>query len=55
MTLDSNAAVSVVFSGTIGNATATTFKLCVTGRKEQQVNVAVSGHVSKQINATVCP
>lgn len=55
MTLDSGAAVSVVFSGTIGNATATTFRLCMKDRKEQQINVAVSGHISKQINATVCP
>jgi len=55
MTLDSNAAVSVVFAGTIGSATPATFKLCVAERKEQQVNVAVSGHISKQINATVCP
>lgn len=53
--IDSNAAVSVVFTGTIGSSTAATFKLCVTGRKEQQVNVTVSGHISKQINATVCP
>jgi len=55
MTVNSNAAVSVVFAGTIGSATAATFTLCVTGRREQQVNVAVSGRISKQINATVCP
>ena len=55
MTVNSNAAVSVMFAGTIGSATATTFTLCVPGRREQQVNVAVSGRISKQINATICP
>lgn len=51
----SNAPVAVVFSGTIGSATAAaTFNLCVAGRREQQVNVALSGHVSKQVNATLC-
>jgi type IV fimbrial biogenesis protein FimT len=48
---------SVVFSGTTGSASAAAqFKLCLTGRPEQQVNVLASGRVSKQINsAVVCP
>ena len=49
------AATSVVFSGTLGSSTATTFTLCTTGRKEHQVDVTISGHVGKRINsATTC-
>lgn len=49
------AATSVVFSGTLGSASAaSSFTLCTTGRKQQQVDVSLSGHVSKRINATVC-
>lgn len=45
---------AVVFSGTLGSASRNTFTLCITGRKEQQVEVWPSGHVSKQTTATVC-
>lgn len=49
------AATSVVFSGTLGSASAaSSFTLCTTGRKQQQVDVSLSGHVSKRTNATVC-
>ena len=42
---------SVTFTGTIGSAAATaSFILCVSGERAQQVDVALSGHVSKRIN-----
>jgi type IV fimbrial biogenesis protein FimT len=42
---------SVTFTGTIGSAAApASFILCVSGEREQQVDVALSGHVSKRIN-----
>lgn len=45
-------ATSVVFRGTLGSSTAAaSFTLCITGRKEQEVDVALSGHVSKKTNA----
>lgn len=47
-------ATSVVFSGTLGSAATASFTLCVSGRREHQVDVAPSGHVSKRINATLC-
>jgi type IV fimbrial biogenesis protein FimT len=47
--------VSVEFSGTLGNATAvSSFTLCMLGRKQHIVSVALSGHVSKSIGTTVC-
>jgi len=45
---------SVVFRGTLGSSTAaatTTFLLCSPGRKQQQADVFLSGHISKQIQA----
>ncbi len=49
------AATSVIFTGTLGSAAATTFTLCTTGRKEHQIDVTISGHVGKRINsATTC-
>lgn len=48
-------ATSVVFNGTFGSAVAaSSFTLCVPGRKEQQIDVYLSGRVSKKINATTC-
>jgi type IV fimbrial biogenesis protein FimT len=45
------ATTSVTFNGTIGSAAAAaSFILCVSGEREQQVDVALSGHVSKRIN-----
>lgn len=48
------AATSVVFSGTLGSTAAATFTLCTSGRKQHQVDVAASGHVSKRINSDIC-
>lgn len=48
-------ATSVVFVGTFGSASATaSFTLCASGRKQQQIDVGVSGHVSKKINTALC-
>lgn len=49
-----NASTTVVFSGTLGSTTETSFTLCVTGRKQQTVSVAASGHVSKSVGGTIC-
>ncbi|MBM3116450.1 GspH/FimT family pseudopilin [Jeongeupia naejangsanensis] len=49
------AATSVVFNPTLGSAQAVaTFTLCISGRKQHQVAVALSGRVSKSITTTVC-
>lgn len=51
------AATSIIFNGTLGNSTAggvTSFTLCVSGEKQQQVDVSISGHVSKRINSVTC-
>ncbi|WP_432723131.1 GspH/FimT family pseudopilin [Jeongeupia wiesaeckerbachi] len=46
---------SVVFNPTLGSTqAAATFSLCISGRKQQQVAVALSGRVSKMITSTVC-
>lgn len=51
----SSANASVVFRATIGSATqATSITLCAPGRKQQQIDVNLAGHVSKTVNATVC-
>lgn len=51
-----SANASVVFRATIGSATqATSITLCAPGRNQQQIDVNLAGHVSKTINATVCP
>ncbi|QRM18027.1 hypothetical protein GBK02_00780 [Dechloromonas sp. TW-R-39-2] len=52
-----SAATEVMFRGTLGSATAAaSFTICASGRKQQQVDVTLSGHVMKRINtATVCP
>lgn len=48
-------AASVVFVATFGStAAAACFTLNATGRKQQRVNVGVSGHISKKVNATNC-
>lgn len=47
---------SVAFSATLGGAdAASAFTLCVKGRPQQQVDIALSGHIGKKINATTCP
>ncbi|UCV16318.1 GspH/FimT family pseudopilin [Quatrionicoccus australiensis] len=49
------AATSVVFVGTFGSTSAAaSFTLCASGRKQQQIDIGVSGHVSKKINSTLC-
>lgn len=46
------AATSVTFRGTLGSSTAApTFTLCISGVKEREVDVALSGHVSKKMNS----
>ncbi|AOY00947.1 GspH/FimT family pseudopilin [Jeongeupia sp. USM3] len=48
-------ATSVVFNPTLGSAqAAATFTLCVSGHKQHQIAVALSGRVSKTITSTVC-
>lgn len=48
-------ATSVVFVATFGStAAAACFALNATGRKQQRVNVGVSGRVSKKVDATNC-
>lgn len=49
------AATGVEFGATLGTPTAaSSFVLCVSGRKQQTVNVSASGHVDKRIDGTVC-
>jgi type IV fimbrial biogenesis protein FimT len=49
------AATAVEFGATLGTPTAaSSFVLCVSGRKQQTVNVSASGHVDKRIDSTVC-
>nr|WP_170174933.1 GspH/FimT family pseudopilin [Undibacterium parvum] len=51
-----SAASAVEFGATLGTPTAaSSFVLCVSGRKQQTVNVSASGHVDKRIDSTVCP
>lgn len=46
---------AVTFAATFGATTpATGFTLCVSGRAQQAVNVAASGHVSKSFSSTIC-
>jgi type IV fimbrial biogenesis protein FimT len=48
--------ISVSFTGTIGSAIAeANFTLCISGQRQQQVGVALSGHVSKRTGAMTCP
>ncbi|GHD64563.1 GspH/FimT family pseudopilin [Jeongeupia chitinilytica] len=48
-------ATSVVFNPTLGSAqSAATFTLCISGHKQHQVAVALSGRVSKTVTTTVC-
>ena len=53
----STAATAVTFRSTLGSATALTlFTLCAPGRLQQQVDISLSGHVSKKVNSnTLCP
>lgn len=56
-TVTSTSSSAVVFRGVIGSVTATsttTISVCATGRKQQQAQINVSGHVSKVITTTVC-
>lgn len=50
------AATTVVFRGTIGSSPAAgTITVCATGRTEQQIDITLSGRVSKRINSgTTC-
>jgi len=48
-------ATEVVINGTLGSSTASvTFQLCATGRRQQEVEIAMSGHVKKTLTATTC-
>jgi type IV fimbrial biogenesis protein FimT len=48
---DSSTATGSV-TAVIGNGSVASFILCISGEKEQQVDVALSGHVSKRTNST---
>lgn len=51
-----SAATAVNFRGTIGSATAaTSFTVCASGIRQQQVDISIAGHASKRINTNVCP
>lgn len=51
-----SAATAIDFTNAIGAArAATSWTICATGVRQQQVSVSLVGRVSKQINATVCP
>lgn len=46
---------SITFSSTYGSASpATVFSICAKDRKQQDVSVSLSGHISKSINTIVC-
>lgn len=46
---------SLVFNSTFGSAqTVSTFTLCMKGRKQHRVDVALSGHISKSITTILC-
>lgn len=48
-------ATSIVFAGTFGSAAATaSFTLCAKGKSQRQVDVGLSGHVSKKTNSSTC-
>ena len=48
-------ATEVVINGTLGSSAAlATFQLCSTGRRQQEVEIAMSGYVKKTLTATVC-
>jgi len=48
-------ATAIVFRGTFGSTSAAAcFALNATGRKQQRINVGVSGHISKKVDATNC-
>lgn len=45
----------VTFNSTYGSATpAITFSVCIKDRKQQNIDVSLSGHVGKNISSTVC-
>lgn len=50
----SNATTSVDYTATLGSTTATSFTLCITGRKQQTVSVSASGRATKSISTTTC-
>lgn len=53
----STAATAVTFRSTLGSSTAAaSLTLCATGRMQQQVDVFLSGRVSKKLNSAIpCP
>ncbi|MEI7430441.1 MAG: GspH/FimT family pseudopilin [Betaproteobacteria bacterium] len=51
----STQATAVTFRGTLGSSNAvTSFTLCAPGRLEQQVDIALSGHIRKSVTQTLC-
>jgi type IV fimbrial biogenesis protein FimT len=45
----------ITFSSTNGSASpSVTFSACIKDRKQQDVNVSLSGHIGKSISATIC-
>ena len=50
----SNTATKVEYTATLGSTTATSFTLCITGRKQQTVSVSASGRATKSIDSTTC-
>lgn len=55
LTIDSSVApTQLVFSGTLGSSSAaTTFKFCIPGQYQQQIDVNLSGSVGKFINTAL--
>lgn len=49
-----SASTGVTFAATLGTTTATSFTLCISGAKQQQVSVTSTGRVSRQLTSTAC-
>lgn len=50
-----NNATAVTYTGTLGSVSAaTSFTICMTGRKTQTVSVSASGRATKSIGSTIC-
>ncbi len=46
---------SIVFNSTLGSTTAAaSFTLCSPARKQQNINVSLSGRINKTVSSTVC-
>ncbi len=46
---------SIIFNSTLGSTTAAaSFTLCSPARKQQNVNVSLSGRINKTVSSTVC-